>query len=91
MIQDAARPLQLTIEHNPQPPDELPLQNSLANPAGGLEPCAPEKLSTAHKLPSLEEEPSPDEESGERTKTGTLPSQQHENQGTATLRTRNIW
>lgn len=83
VIQDTARPLQLTIEHNPQPSDELPQQNNPTNP----EPCAPEKLSSTHKLPSLEEEPSPEEESGERIKMGT---QQHENQGAAALRTRSI-
>lgn len=90
VIQDTARPLQLTIEHNPQPPDELPQQNVPTNPAGGPEPCAPEKLSSTHKLPSLEEEPSPEEETGESVRMSTLPSQRHENQGMAGLRTRNI-
>lgn len=90
VIQDTARPLQLTIEHNPQNPDELPQANASANPAGGPEPCAPEKLSSTHKLPSLEEELSPEDETGERIRMSTLPSQQHENQGTVGLRTRHI-
>lgn len=61
-IQDTTKPLQLTIEHNPQPHDDLPGPNHRLH--GSTSTDGPGKLGSTHKLPSLEEEPNLGAESG---------------------------
>uniref|UniRef100_A0A3Q3X4B9 non-specific serine/threonine protein kinase n=1 Tax=Mola mola TaxID=94237 RepID=A0A3Q3X4B9_MOLML len=56
VIQDTTRPLQLTIEHNPQSPDDLPHSNNPLTDASCADRSVREKLASIHKLPSLEEE-----------------------------------
>lgn len=83
VIQDTTKPLQLTIEHNPQPPDDLPDPNHPLDVSGSTDP---EKLGSTHKLPSVEEEPNPEQESGP-TRIGPLSTQCR---GSAGLRSRHI-
>lgn len=90
VIQDTTRPLQLTIEHNPQSPDDPLHSNNPTNPASGPDLCVPEKLGSTHKLPSLEEEPNPEEETGEPARMSVSPPQQQGTQGTTGMRTRHI-
>ncbi|XP_056267551.1 LIM domain kinase 1-like isoform X2 [Pseudoliparis swirei] len=87
VIQDTSRPLQLTIEHNPQSPDDLLRSNNPQNDISCHDPCAREKLSSAHKLPSLEEEPSPGDEPDEPISLSLSPPQHQENMG---MRSRHI-
>lgn len=69
-IEDTSRPLQLTIEHNPLPSSES-LQNSIS-----LDECTHNKLTLNHNLPSVEEEPSTTDETGEPVRVRL--SQQHQ-------------
>ncbi|XP_061595710.1 LIM domain kinase 1-like [Cololabis saira] len=87
VIQDTSRPLQLTIEHNPHsPPELIPPRESPPYTISCSDSLAREKLSSIPKLPSLEEEPSPREETDEQRL--SLPLPQH--QGTPGIRTRHI-
>ncbi|XP_068572194.1 LIM domain kinase 1-like [Cebidichthys violaceus] len=87
VIQDTSRPLQLTIEHNPQPPDELLLSNDPQDDISCPDLCVQDKLSSTHKLPSLEEEPSPGEETDGRISMSLSPPQ---HKGTMGMRSRHI-
>lgn len=60
VIQDTTKPLQLTIEHNPQSPDDPPGSNHPLHSSSSTD--GPEKLGPTHKLPSLEEEPNAGQE-----------------------------
>uniref|UniRef100_H3CCC4 non-specific serine/threonine protein kinase n=1 Tax=Tetraodon nigroviridis TaxID=99883 RepID=H3CCC4_TETNG len=51
VIQDTTKPLQLTIEHNPQSPDDLPGSSPPLHHCSSTD--EPEKLGSTHKLPSL--------------------------------------
>ncbi|KAM7398187.1 hypothetical protein PAMA_006198 [Pampus argenteus] len=84
VIQDTNRPLQLTIEHIPHSPDNHPHSASVQD-ISCPKPC--DKLSSTHKLPSLEEEPSPGEEIDEPIKMSLSPPQ---HQGTMGMRSRHI-
>ncbi|KAL3042713.1 hypothetical protein OYC64_020599 [Pagothenia borchgrevinki] len=75
VIQDTNSPLQLTIEHNPQSPDDPTLSNDPPDNISCPEPCVCEKLSSTHKLPSLEEEPSPGGEADEPIRVSLSPPQ----------------
>ncbi|XP_008286812.1 LIM domain kinase 1-like [Stegastes partitus] len=86
VIQDTSRPLQLTIEHNPQSPHDLHSGTSPDN-ITDHDSCVPEKLSSARKLPSLEEEPSPREETDGQIRMSLSPPQ---NQGVMGMRSRHI-
>ncbi|KAM6910807.1 LIM domain kinase 1-like [Lycodopsis pacificus] len=87
VIQDTSRPLQLTIEHNPQPPDELLLSNDPQDDISCPDLCVRHKLSSTHKLPSLEEEHSPGEETDGPISMSLAPPQ---HQGTMGMRSRHI-
>lgn len=87
VIQDTSRPLQLTIEHIPQPPDDLLRANDPQDDISCPESCVRNKLASTHKLPSLEEEPSPGEETNEQARMRLSPPQQ---QGTMGMRSRHI-
>ncbi|XP_054481528.1 LIM domain kinase 1-like [Anoplopoma fimbria] len=87
VIQDTSRPLQLTIEHNPQSPDDLLRSNNPLDDISSHDPCVRDKLSSTHKLPSLEEEPSPGEETDEPIRMSLSPPQ---HQGTMGMRSRHI-
>ncbi|XP_076606230.1 LIM domain kinase 1-like isoform X1 [Chaetodon auriga] len=87
VIQDTNRPLQLTIEHNPQSPDDLLRSNNSQDDSSCPDPCVREKLASTHKLPSLEEEPSPGEETDGPITMSLSPSQ---HQGTTGMRSRHI-
>lgn len=84
MIQDTTKPLQLTIEHNPQSPDDLPGSNHPLDDSSSID--GPEKLGSTHKLPSLEEEPNAGQES-EPIRISPLPLQRRGNKG---VRSRHI-
>lgn len=68
-IEDTSKPLQLTIEHNPQP--SASLQDTV-----GPDKCSHDKLPLSHNLPSVEEEPSPIEETGKPIRVRLSPQQQ---------------
>ncbi|XP_062414157.1 LIM domain kinase 1-like isoform X2 [Pungitius pungitius] len=85
VIQDTSRPLQLTIEHNPLSPDDLLPSHGAQDDLGSPDPRVRDKLSPAHKLPSLDEEPSPGDETDGPI---SLSSPQH--QGTMGMRSRHI-
>ncbi|XP_062261645.1 LIM domain kinase 1-like [Platichthys flesus] len=87
VILDTSRPLQLTIEHNPPPPEDIMHSNSPQDSVTCSDPCSHKKLSSTHKLPSLEEEPNPGEETAEKNRL-SLSSPQH--QGTMGMRSRHI-
>ncbi|XP_034540486.1 LIM domain kinase 1-like [Notolabrus celidotus] len=87
VMQDTSKPLQLTIEHNPQLSDSLPPSTKAPEEVSCLEPCVHTKLNAAHKLPSLEEEPSQEEETGESHRLSLSPPQQP---GTTGIRSRHI-
>uniref|UniRef100_UPI0037E7F133 LIM domain kinase 1-like n=1 Tax=Semicossyphus pulcher TaxID=241346 RepID=UPI0037E7F133 len=87
VIQETSRPLQLTIEHNPQSPDALLPSSNPMEDISCLDPCVHNELSSTHKLPSLEEEPSPEEATDEQIKLSLLPPQ---HQGTTGMRSRHI-
>nr|XP_046266332.1 LIM domain kinase 1-like [Scatophagus argus] len=87
VIQDTSKPLQLTIEHNPQSPHDPLNTNSTQNDTSCPGPCVREKLTSTHKLPSLEEEPSPGEETDESIRMSVSPPQ---HQGTTGMRSRHI-
>ncbi|XP_078122213.1 LIM domain kinase 1-like [Sander vitreus] len=87
VIQDTNRPLQLTIEHNPQTPDDLLRSNNPQNDISCPDPCVLNKLSSTHKLPSLEEEPSPGEDTDEPIRLSLSPPQ---HQGITGMRSRQI-
>lgn len=87
VIQDTNRPLQLTIEHNPQSPGGALRSNNPQKNMSCPDPCPREKLASTHKLPSLEEEPNPEEESNEPIRMSLSPPQQH---GTTGMRSRHI-
>ncbi|KAF7669085.1 hypothetical protein LDENG_00252060 [Lucifuga dentata] len=85
VIQDTSRPLQLTIEHNPQSEDPLHSgdpQDSISCP----DPSGNDSLSSIHKLPSLEEE-SPEEEIDKPSGISLSPPQ---HQATMGMRSRHI-
>ncbi|XP_013872345.1 LIM domain kinase 1 [Austrofundulus limnaeus] len=84
VVQDTSRPLQLTIEHNPH----SPLQSeSSPERINCPDSCFHDKLTSATKLPSLEEEPNKKEETdGPRM---SLSPPQH--QGSTGIRSRHIW
>ncbi|XP_042355747.1 LIM domain kinase 1-like [Plectropomus leopardus] len=86
VIQDTNRPLQLTIEHNPQSSDDILRSNNHQDDISCSEPCVRDKLSSTHKLPSVEEEPSPGEETDEPGMSLSPP--QH--QGNTRMRSRHI-
>ncbi|XP_069575746.1 LIM domain kinase 1-like [Brachyistius frenatus] len=75
VIQDTRRPLQLTIEHNPQSPHDLLQSDHVPDNITCLEPCVRDKLASTRKLPSLEEEPSPREETDEQIGMSLSPPQ----------------
>ncbi|XP_037605748.1 LIM domain kinase 1-like [Sebastes umbrosus] len=87
VIQDTSRPLQLTIEHNPQTPDDLLRSNNPQDDISCPVPCVRDKLSSTHKLPSLEEEPSPGDETDAPIRMSISPPQ---HQGTMGMRSRHI-
>lgn len=87
VIQDTSRPLQLTIEHNPQTPDVLLRSNSPQDDISCPDPCVHQNLASAHKLPSLEEEPSPGEETDGPIRMSISPLQ---HQGNTGMRSRHI-
>ncbi|KAM3600765.1 uncharacterized protein V6R79_002253 [Siganus canaliculatus] len=87
VIQDTSRPLQLTIEHNPQSPEDLLDINSPQDNISHPDPCPQEKLGSNHKLPSLEEESGPGEETDGPIRMSLSPPQ---NQGTMGMRSRHI-
>ncbi|KAM4620240.1 LIM domain kinase 1-like [Polymixia lowei] len=87
VIQEMSRPLQLTIEHNPQPPEDPHSSDSPKDAITCSSPCVRDNLNGTHKLPSLEEEPSPEEEINEPIRT-SLSSPQH--QGNTGMRSRHI-
>ncbi|XP_028278193.1 LIM domain kinase 1-like [Parambassis ranga] len=87
IIQDTSRPLQLTIEHNPQPRHDVPNLNNPTDNVSCPEPCVCDKLASSRKLPSLEEEPSPQEETDEQLMLRLSPTQ---HQDTTGKRSRNI-
>ncbi|XP_037543847.1 LIM domain kinase 1 [Nematolebias whitei] len=84
VVQDTSRPLQMTIEHNPQ----SPLQSE-SSPVSINCPdsCGHDKLTSTPKLPSLEEEPCTREETDEQRI--SLSPTQH--QGSPGIRSRHIW
>ncbi|TWW75066.1 LIM domain kinase 1 [Takifugu flavidus] len=84
VIQDTTKPLQLTIEHNPQSSDDLPGSDHPLDNSSSTD--GPEKLGSTHKLPSLEEEPNPGQES-EPIRISPLPSQRRGSMG---VRSRHI-
>ncbi|XP_060911278.1 LIM domain kinase 1-like isoform X1 [Labrus mixtus] len=87
VIQDTSRPLQLTIEHNPHSTDSLLPSNNAKEDVSCLDPCVHNKLNSAHKLPSLEEEPSQEGEPDEPSHMSlSLPQQQ----GPRGIRSRHI-
>ncbi|XP_077596054.1 LIM domain kinase 1-like [Stigmatopora nigra] len=77
VIQDTSRPLQLTVEHNPQTKNSTNIHEDLNYVC--------EKLLSTHMLPNLEEEP---EVGIETPETMSLSSPKH--RGTTGLRSRNI-
>ncbi|XP_070699880.1 LIM domain kinase 1-like isoform X2 [Pempheris klunzingeri] len=87
VIQDTSRPLQLTIEHNPQSPDDILRSNSPQDDISCPDPCVCDKLASTHKLPSLEEEPNPGEETDEPIRMSLSPPQ---HPGPTGLRSRHI-
>ncbi|XP_040006212.1 LIM domain kinase 1-like isoform X2 [Xiphias gladius] len=87
VIQDTSRPLQLTIEHNPQSPDDLLRSNNPQDNISCPEPCVRNKLSSTCKLPSLEEEPSPVVETDAQIRMSLSPPQY---QGIMGMRSRHI-
>ncbi|KAM9846966.1 LIM domain kinase 1-like [Aulostomus maculatus] len=87
VIQDTSRPLQLTIEHNPQSPNKPPHSTKDQDDVSHPETCIQDTLSSTHKLPSLEEEPSSGEETDEPIRM-SLSLTQH--QGTTGMRSRHI-
>uniref|UniRef100_A0A3B4Y9K6 non-specific serine/threonine protein kinase n=1 Tax=Seriola lalandi dorsalis TaxID=1841481 RepID=A0A3B4Y9K6_SERLL len=87
VIQDTSRPLQLTIEHNPQSPNDLLHSNNPQDNIRCPDPCTRTKLNSTHKLPSVEEEPSPGEEADEPIRMSLSPPQ---HQGTTGMRSRHI-
>ncbi|XP_074528465.1 LIM domain kinase 1-like [Halichoeres trimaculatus] len=87
VIQDTSQPLQLTIEHNPQSSDGLLPSNNTLEDASRLDSCVHNKLNSAHKLPSLEEEPSQEEETCVSNRLSLSPPRQ---QGTTGIRSRHI-
>ncbi|XP_041657026.1 LIM domain kinase 1-like isoform X2 [Cheilinus undulatus] len=87
VIQDTSRPLQLTIEHNPQSPEGLLPSNNLQKDVSRLDACVRNKLTSAHKLPSLEEEPSQEDETDGPNRTSLSRPQQ---QGPTGIRSRHI-
>uniref|UniRef100_A0A3Q1GQB4 non-specific serine/threonine protein kinase n=1 Tax=Acanthochromis polyacanthus TaxID=80966 RepID=A0A3Q1GQB4_9TELE len=87
VIQDTSRPLQLTIEHNPQSPPDLLLSDTTPDNITDPDSRVREKLSSTQKLPSLEEEPSPQQQTDEQIKMSLSPPQ---NQGTTGMRSRHI-
>ncbi|XP_029304707.1 LIM domain kinase 1-like isoform X2 [Cottoperca gobio] len=87
VIQDTNKPLQLTIEHNPQSPDDHLRSNNPEDNISCPDPCVHEKLSSTHKLPSLEEEPCAVEETDEPIRMSLSPPQ---HQGIMGMRSRHI-
>nr|XP_061801230.1 LIM domain kinase 1-like [Nerophis lumbriciformis] len=79
VIQDTSRPLQLTIEHNPQSKNSGNVHEDLNYVC--------EKVPSTHMLPNLEEEPEMAMETVEQIRT-SLSSPQH--RGITGLRSRNI-
>uniref|UniRef100_I3JQ38 LIM domain kinase 1 n=1 Tax=Oreochromis niloticus TaxID=8128 RepID=I3JQ38_ORENI len=90
VIQDTSRPLQLTIEHNPQAPHDLFHSDSPSDNISCPEPPVRNKLSSTQKLPSLEEEPSPREEPDEQNEQIRMRLSPSQHQGTPGIRSRNI-
>lgn len=86
VIQDTNRPLQLTIEHNPRPPEDPPRSDDPQDTISCPDPCGSDKLSPMHKLPSLEEE-RPEEERDESIRINRSPPQ---HQGAMGMRSRHI-
>lgn len=87
VIQDTSRPLQLTIEHNPRTPDNSPSSDRPQDTIHCPDPCVRVNLASTGKLPSLEEEPSPEEEINEPIRMSISPTL---NQGTMGMRSRHI-
>ncbi|KAG7515757.1 LIM domain kinase 1-like [Solea senegalensis] len=87
VIQDTSRPLQLTIEHNPQLPNDVH-HSTTPQDIDCPDSCVHNKLASTQKLPSVEEEPSPGEEMrDEQTRMNVSPPQQ---QGATGMRSRHI-
>ncbi|XP_056140788.1 LIM domain kinase 1-like [Lampris incognitus] len=87
VIQDTNRPLQLTIEHNPQPPENPNTSDNTQDTVSHLDGRVRDSISGNHKLPSLEEEPNPEEETDEPIRINVSSPQQ---QGGMGMRSRNI-
>ncbi|XP_044079802.1 LIM domain kinase 1-like [Siniperca chuatsi] len=87
VIQDTSRPLQLTIEHNPQSADNLLPTNNPQDDISCPDPRVCDKLASTHKLPSLEEEPNPGEETDEPIRMSLSPPP---HQGIMGMRSRHI-
>lgn len=86
-ILDTSRPLQLTVEHNPPVPED-PLPSADPKDASPCtDSCVHDNLKSSHKLPSLEEEPNPEEQAEEPIRLSLSPSQA---QGTMGMRSRHI-
>ncbi|KAL7390611.1 hypothetical protein ABVT39_024354 [Epinephelus coioides] len=90
VIQDTNRPLQLTIEHNPQSAVDPLSSNNHQDDINCPDPCVRDKLSSTHKLPSLEEEPSPGEEAGEPGVNLRMSISPPQHQGNMGMRSRHI-
>ncbi|XP_029924577.1 LIM domain kinase 1-like [Myripristis murdjan] len=86
VIQDTSRPLQLTIEHNPSTPDAQLRSDGSQDTIHCPDTCVRVNLASTGKLPSLEEEPSP-EETDEPIRMSLSPPQ---HQGTMGMRSRHI-
>ncbi|XP_062341147.1 LIM domain kinase 1-like [Osmerus eperlanus] len=87
VIQDTGRPVQLTVEHNPSTSGD-PLPPAVAQDASPCtDSCVHDNLKSSHKLPSLEEEPNPEEQTEEPIRLSRSPTQ---GQGLTGMRSRHI-
>ncbi|XP_072231458.1 LIM domain kinase 1-like [Leuresthes tenuis] len=86
VIQDTRRPLQLTIEHGPPAPHDLLQSDGPPENISCPDSRVRDKLASPPQLPSLEEEPSPREETDEQRMSLSPP--QH--QGPSGMRSRHI-
>lgn len=75
MIEDTSKPLQLTVEHNPQSPRDPHLSPNQKDTVS-LDTCPCDKLTLSHNLPSVDEEPSPSEEIGDPIRVSLSPQHQ---------------
>ena len=87
VIQDTGHPVQLTVEHNPSTSGD-PLPPTVAQDASPCtDSCVHDNLKSSQKLPSLEEEPNPEEQTEEPIRLSLSPPQ---GQGLTGMRSRHI-